>query len=377
MRIGIVCHNYLPHPGGVEIVVNNLGRSFAAAHEVTVVSTSSGSAHSGIRIEDGMVVHRLPAIHWTEKWGVPYPVPKGPGLLAAVRVLADVDVIHLHGALYATSALGVAVSTLARVPLVLTEHVGFVAYSSRALEKIELAAWTLVGDRVCHAASAITCYSERVARWMRMRYSGKEISLIGNGVDGDRFRPLGDASKLQMRAELGLPVDETLALFVGRDVAKKNLAAVLAIPRETFSLVVCGDVRAIAEDRVIDLGLLSHAEMARVYRCADLLVHAATGEGFPLTVQEAMSSGLPVVLLWDEGYGAMVAREVVDACDSLDELSSAVRRLSQDAHARAEVGERGRSWAEARWSWAVAASSYLALFAKVVNSCESTSPEKT
>ena len=46
-------------------------------------------------------------------------------------------------------------------------------------------------------------------------------------------------------------------------------------------------------------------------RDADALVHAASGEGFPLAVQEAIAAGLPTVLAWDQGYDRILGRDVV------------------------------------------------------------------
>jgi D-inositol-3-phosphate glycosyltransferase len=103
-----------------------------------------------------------------------------------------------------------------------------------------------------------------------------------------------------------------------------------------------------------------------LYGCADFLVHAAIGEGFPLAVQEALACGLPVVLLWEPGYAASITREAVLACNSLDELSRAVRRLAGDAPLRTSLSRRGRREAEERWSWEATARSYAEVYRRLV-----------
>ncbi|MGJ0151748.1 glycosyltransferase family 4 protein [Streptomyces sp. CH8.1] len=48
--------------------------------------------------------------------------------------------------------------------------------------------------------------------------------------------------------------------------------------------------------------LLSAEDLADAYRACDVFALPSTAEGFPLTVQEAMASGLPVVTTDDPGY---------------------------------------------------------------------------
>ena len=152
MRIGMLCHYYPPHPGGIEIVVWNLARALASRHEVSIVTSAIG-ADAGTSVEDDITVVRTPAYNPTERFGIPYPVPSGRGLGDAIRTLASADVVHAHGALYAGSIHAARLARRDRVPLVVTEHVGFVDYPSRLVNAVESAAWTMVGDRVIAATN--------------------------------------------------------------------------------------------------------------------------------------------------------------------------------------------------------------------------------
>jgi glycosyltransferase involved in cell wall biosynthesis len=309
-----------------------------------------------------MEVHRLPAVHATERAGVPYPVPLGKGAAAANRALAESDVLHAHGSLYLTTAYAAGLARRKNVPLVVTEHVGFVVYPSAFLNSVQRAAWRLIGDRVIGAAAGIATFNERVASFLRGRYPRARLVSLPNGVDTARFHPGSQQERRAIRARLSLPQDLPIALFAGRDAPKKNLRFVLGIPRDVFHLVVCGDVRGLHGERLTDLGLVPHAAMADLYRAADFLVHAASGEGFPLTVQEALACGLPVILLWDEGYGASIDRDAVLACSTLEQLSRAVRAVAVDPEHLGELSRRGRAEAENRWSWDATARSYLELY---------------
>jgi len=360
----MLCHYYPPHPGGIEIVVWNLARALASRHEVTIVTSAIGGVE-GTSVEDDITVVRTRSYNPTERFGIPYPVPSGPGLANAVRALSVADVVHAHGALYAGSIHAAKLARRHGVPLVLTEHVGFVHYPSRLVNAIEAAAWSMVGDRVIASTSALATINTRIQRWLADRYPKADIRFIGNGVDTHRFQPRHGAERVEIRTALGLPVDQPLVLFAGRDSDKKNLDAVLAMPRDDFHLVVCGARRGLTGERLTDLGIVPYAEMPRLFGAMDVMVQASTGEGFPLVVQEALASGVAIAILWDPGYGTSLDRRVVAACDTVGDLAPAVRSLAVNEALRHRLSREGRAWAERHWSWEATASAYEQLYTQV------------
>lgn len=359
MRIGIVTHNYPPHLGGLETIARELVRGFARRHEVVVVTTAWGD-RSGVAEEDGATVHRLPAWHGAEARGVPYAMPLGPGMLRAAAALRSCEVLHAHGSLYATTVLAL-MARRRRRPLFVTEHVGFVPYASAALNGLQRLAWALVGVPIVRRSARVIAYNARVRDWLAARFGEDSVAFIVNGVDSVTFRPRDRADRQAARVRLGLPADDVLALFVGRAAGKKNLDAVLELPDRRYQLVVCGAQRTLRPD-VLNLGAVPYAGMPDVFAAADFLIHAATGEGFPVTVQEAMASGLPVVLLWDDGYAGSVDRDALIAAESLEELALAANQLAASPALRDDWRCRSRAFAERNWRWDVAVERHLALF---------------
>ena len=360
MRIGIASHNYPPHLGGLEAIVHQLARRFAREHDVTVVTTA-WDGRRGVTKEEGVTVHRLPAWHGTEERGVPYATPVGPGIFDALAALRSCDVVHAHGSLYSTTMLG----SWARrpgVPLFITEHVGFVEYQSRALNTLQKLAWTSIGSPLVRRSHKVIAYNSRVADWLSTRFGPGSVAFVANGVETTAFRPVSIDEQRQARQRLGLPVGERLALFVGRAAQKKNLEVMLASTPRGYRLVVCGAKRVLPDD-VFNLGALPYASMPHVFAAVDFLVHPATGEGFPVTVQEAMAGGLPVVLLWDSGYAQSVSRDALVAVESLDAVGSAAARLAADPEQRAAISRRARDYAVQNWDWDVTVSRHLELFA--------------
>ena len=313
-----------------------------------------------------MTVHRLPAIHLTEALGVPYPMPIGAGLRAALRDVADATIVHAHGALYAQSLLARVVARRLGAPFVLTEHVGFVSYSNGAINAVQRAAWAVIGRSLVRGADAVVTYNARVQEALR-HVGGRQVSYIGNGVDVERFRPRPAEERRALRRSFGLPEHGVLALFVGREHQKKNLEVLLRTPREGYTLVVCGWVRNLTGAALVDLGVVPYARMADLFACTDVMVHPASGEGFPLAVQEAIASGLPVVLLWDEGYGRWMPRTLVVACDALNEVPAQLAELVRSPGRRGELSSAGRAWASANWSWDATVMAYERIYDEIAH----------
>ncbi|NLX48636.1 MAG: glycosyltransferase family 4 protein [Methanospirillum sp.] len=206
------------------------------------------------------------------------------------------------------------------------------------------------------------------------------VALIPNGVDTGRFAPGGDRDAL--RREFGIPDDEIVLLSLGRlSEAKRpeRLVEVFAgvagrVPRST--LVIAGTGERLGEtrsravslgvaDRVRFLGRVSAEQVPRLYRLADCYVMASRSEGSPLSLLEALSSGLPAVVsdisplrfVGDSGCGLVV---------DFDDPERAADRISAYLSGDLRVaGELARAYVEGRLDWAVISRRYLDLFEQV------------
>ncbi len=366
MHIALFSHYCLPHAGGIETVVEALASRLSLRHRVTVIS-SDWAGREGVERSGMRTTWRLPSVHASARWGVPYTIPTGRWVRDALADASTADVIHAHGALYAQTVLARRVARRAARPLVLTEHVGWIPYRGAVLQSVQRAAWRFVGDATLAQSRAVVALNARVGGWLHARPAKPHVTLIPNGVDLTRFAPPTDTQRREARAALGLPATGVLGLFVGRDAPKKRRADVVAASRSGWTLVLAGAPVAVHEHGIIDLGVMAAEAMVPLYHACDFLVHAAEGEGFPMAVQEAMATGLPVALRWDAGYATSLERDVIPTADDIAGTLRAADSLAHDASHRAEVGARAHAWATAHWSWDVTVAAHEALYASLAS----------
>jgi glycosyltransferase involved in cell wall biosynthesis len=163
-------------------------------------------------------------------------------------------------------------------------------------------------------------------------------------------------------------------LFVGRLVAKKGIDAALAATAAaggSFRLVVAGPgpLQPPAARGVDVLGPIPAERVAELYRAADALLLPSRGEGFPVSVQEAMASGLPVVMTDDPGYvryldGAGLGVTFVPP--EPEAIALALDSLVSDRELWAAAGEAVRRHARQAFAWDHAAERHEQLYAELV-----------
>ena len=176
------------------------------------------------------------------------------------------------------------------------------------------------------------------------KFGFTNVVLWTRGVDLEIFRP--QESKV-------LNTTRPIFLYVGRVAIEKNVEAFLKLDLPG-SKWVAGEGPQLAElksryPQVNYLGVLSQAELAKVYAAADVFVFPSRTDTFGLVLLEALACGLPVAaypvtgpvdVLADGGAGIM-HEDLREAC--LDALKI------DRAHARA--------WAE-RFSWRAASEQF-------------------
>ncbi|MDP7516649.1 MAG: glycosyltransferase [Arenicellales bacterium] len=149
----------------------------------------------------------------------------------------------------------------------------------------------------------------------------KRFHLLPPTLDAS-FSPITDRAtqKEKLRAELGLPINNLLLMFIGSGFRTKGLAraitALAGLPidlQQRSSLIVVGHDddekqyrkqadRVSVSQQVLFLGGRSRQEIPKLLAAGDLMVHPAHNENTGTVLLEAIAAGLPVLATDVCGY---------------------------------------------------------------------------
>lgn len=268
-----------------------------------------------------------------------------------------------------------------RIPIVFTEHGRHFPDYPRPKRKVANRMLLRRRDRVVAVGRSV-----KQALIDNEGIPAGRIEVIPNGIDTDRFRP-SESMRVEVRRELGIGPEEFLVLMVARlDPIKDHITAVRAaaqaatrVPGLKLVLVGDGPERGTIEGyiREHDLGRLvrllgTRHDVPRLLTGADTLLLTSVSEGIPLTVIEAMATGVPVVGT-DVGSMADVVSESVGRLAAARDVGALSEHLSAIGSSRAlqvDLGQNGRACAVANYSEPAMAEKYSAVFDRILSGAD-------
>jgi D-inositol-3-phosphate glycosyltransferase len=356
MKILMVTHYFKPHIGGIEIVAYNQAKELVKkGHEVTIL-TSKLHGDNDLEVIEGIRVVRVHAWNLFEKkFGVPYPLFSARLLTTMYHEVKKHDIIHAHGVLYAGSFLSSLVAKLCKKPFLITEHVGFVAYENPLINVVEKLALNTIGRLTLWASNTTIVLNATVHQWIACYQ--KEVQFLPNGVDLGLFHRPTAQEKQAIRAHYDIPLDTFIVLFVGRFVAKKGFEVLYNAKDPSYQLVFVGGGNASPDTLQSDasvrmLGTLSQEDVALLYKASDVFILPSYGEGFPLSIQEAMATGLPIITSKQNNLDHILDSPFVSYIDIHEtEIRSAIKKIQDDRVLRKKMGEYSSKIARENYSW--------------------------
>jgi glycosyltransferase involved in cell wall biosynthesis len=210
-------------------------------------------------------------------------------------------------------------------------------------------------------ATKVIAVSQAVARELRSQriLSDKQIAVIPNGVDVDRFKC--DFDREEFLRRMGLPADCLLVGSIGELRTLKRhddlIRAAALIPQAHFVLAGVGEVRASLEKLVAELGLkdrfhfLGWLDQAEKLLCVlDVFVSTSETESFGLVIAEAMAAGTVVVATETEGAKEVIEDQKTGILVPIGDVNRIANAISTLLKNPGEIGLRAKEAAHAKFS---------------------------
>lgn len=295
---------------------------------------------------------------------IPLPFVRRLSPLAHVRAFRSLvailraekpDIVHAHMPI--SGFLARLAARVAGVPTVAYTCHGFL-FNHRSSSLPRRALSFVMEWLAARVTDVFLTVSEAEARDARRLGIAARAEAVRNGRDPRVFRP-DPVARARIRAELGVPQDRVVIIAVSRLVWHKGYPELAVAMRSVpeAELWVVGerldsdrgpDMMALLRDAGLGyrLRLLGYRhDIPALLAAADIFTLPSRFEGLPMSVIEAMLTGLPVVATDVRGPDEQVRHEVtglkVPAGDAAA-LGGAFARLVRDAALRARMGQAGR-----------------------------------
>jgi glycosyltransferase involved in cell wall biosynthesis len=235
----------------------------------------------------------------------------------------------------------------------------------------------------CNSIDRVIAPSEGIKKVLERVGVTNRIDVVPNGVDLSRFRQ--DIAPIP-RAELGFGESDVILVYTGRLAPEKDLPFLLrafngaaqAYPDIRLLIVGGGPELENLQDRVNYMGIedkvhftgqVEYDQVPRYLVVGDAFVTASVTEVHPLTVIEAMASGLPVLGIESPGVGDTVTDGVdgfIIPEKDIAAFTAKMVRMATDAAIRRQMGEQARKTAQ-KYSYERTSQRMLEIYEEVIS----------
>lgn len=355
LRIGLFTDTYAPQVNGVSISLQLISEGLKKrGHQVTIFAPK----FPGYK-DDQPNVMRLPSLKYLNNPPI-YVAVLGTPRSTWSLTRKHFDVLHAHSPL-SVGLLAYLTASTKRLPLIYTYHTSITDYThyvkfigGTGLMK-RAAAWfssasTNLGDQ-------IVVPSPKFYRLLMQQKVRKPIHIIPNGIDLSSFKTAKNAGALRNRLKVG--AEAPILLTVGRMDPEKRLDFIVdafvkiskQIPNAQLVFAGDGSARKNLEEKVnaLDvknkihfLGMVNRNDLPDVLHDATIFLSASTTEVHPISVIEAIASGLPLVAVQDEAFEGMIEHDVNGYMTPLDVniYADTIVKLLQDKKKLEAFGKR-------------------------------------
>lgn len=359
MKIALLSEKYTPDIGGLAISAGRLGESLSVAgHDVRLVAPSPNlpptikqtQRSSGVHVTRFGAHKRVDdtLVDWFE-------------LIVEEHKREPFDLIHAYF-LPMAGFVGAYAGKYLGIPSVVSIRGNDIERAAFDPSKFSHVMYAL------QHANAVTTNASELAKKAKA-FLNRDIHIIPNGIDTERFKPIEKNSVLA--EALGL-VDEKkkeerkfVIGFVGELREKKGLATLLSgytqiTKTMPISLLIVGEVRE-GEDKkffeefksanpqlsITVTGHVPHKDLPAYYSLMDVFVHPSLRDGMPNAVLEAMACGKTVIATPVGGALDVIEDGVNGLFVNVNDANEMAEKIAEVLNQPEKRGTIGRSAREA------------------------------
>jgi glycosyltransferase involved in cell wall biosynthesis len=333
-----------------------------------LAAAPEGTEYEGVRV-------RYFPLAWPQRYW------RASGLAAALdRALPGADLVHVHGLWNMTGSAAVSCARAAGRPYVLSPR-GMLQPAAMRRHRVLKAVAYWASERA-HLGGAALLHATSLVEQQQITKYGPPVVTIANGVTPVTVS-LQALERLRERAQIDAGDEVVLCLGRLHPIKRLDLlAAAFAIvrgARPRARLVIAGPdedgYRARVEPLFAPvagatrwLGAVDAETSGALFAASRTLVQCSDSESFGMSVAEALTAGLPVVVTDRTGWSQVAALEL--GCSVAHEPAAIARGileiLERPADGRA-MGARGKAWARQTFGWDMIGRSMRDAYQRVVD----------
>jgi len=356
MRIGMMADTYKPHVSGVTNYISlNKQVLERAGHEVFVFTFGD------LDYPDNEInIIRSP--------GLPL-VDTGYYLnfrynRKAKALLQTMDLVHVNHP-FLSGRLALCYCRPLHIPIVFTNHTRYDLYAQAYMpllpEEISASFLQSYMPPFCTAMDLVVSPTPGMVDVLRKLGVTSPIEVVPNGVELERYQQVCENSRL----EFGFTPEDLLLIYSGRLAPEKSVdfllhafSGVAEVVEHIHLLIIGGgpeeeDLKKLAAeigvaDRVHFFGMVAYDRMPQYLAMSDIFVTASVTEVHPLSVIEAMATGLPTLGINSVGVGDTIEEGITGFLASQNQAAYAAKltRLCLDRNLRHKMGLAARKASE-------------------------------
>lgn len=297
MKIAILISHFPPAwLAGTEIATYNLARELAnLGNDIHIITLWDKDLAYSEKI-DGFTIHRI-------KLPLPWLILQIPYYFIQVLYLVwkiNPDIIHPQ-AISLNAFFAMFISKILNKPYIAYAHGSDVYKTSKYFKKY-------ISKPVIKNAKTVVCLTEDMRKEI-IKIFPRDVTVIGNGIE---IQDISKYSRDNIRMDLNIENCTILIIFVGRLHPIKGISYLLDSIKivikelDNIQLLIVGDgeYREYLEEYGKDIGIennvkfigsVPHCDVIKYMIASDIFILPSLSEGFPITILEAMSAGLPII----------------------------------------------------------------------------------